>query len=153
MNSKAGREGEESIHQIRAERTENKPKLRKKRINEKIFSKRIPPSLPKEAFIEAHPSMKAPEAIEDTKTRKDEPREPKGLTNLSNFKKKPGKQEENVGSVNHPTLQKKLSKHQVLPLSQAGTYEGALLQKKSGFYLQLVMGDEPEIYRSPKKKI
>ena len=45
-----------------------------------------------------------------------------------------------------------MSKHQVLPLSQAGTYEGALLQKKSGFYLQLVMGDEPEIYRSPKKR-
>ena len=88
MNSKAGREGEESIHQMRAERTENKLKLRKKLINEKIFSKRIPPSLPKEAFIETHPSMKAPEAIEDTKTRKEEPREPKGLTNLSNFKKK-----------------------------------------------------------------
>ena len=88
MDSKAGREGEESIHQMRAERTENKLKLRKKLINEKIFSKRIPPSLPKEAFIETHPSMKAPEAIEDTKTRKEEPREPKGLTNLSNFKKK-----------------------------------------------------------------
>ena len=108
MNPKAGREGEESIHQMRAERTENKLKLRKKLINEKIFSKRIPPSLPKEAFIETHPSMKAPEAIEDTKTRKEEPREPKGLTNLSNFKKKPGKHEENVGSVNHPTTSKKI---------------------------------------------
>jgi len=45
-----------------------------------------------------------------------------------------------------------MSKNQILPLSQDWTQERALLQKESGFYLQMVMGDEPEIYRTPKKR-
>ena len=71
-----------------AERTENKLKLRKKLLNETISGKRFPPSLPKEAPIETHPPIRAPEAIKDTKNGKEEPSEPKGLINLSNIKKK-----------------------------------------------------------------
>ena len=81
-------EKENSIHQMKAERTENKLKLRKKLLNETISSKKFPPSLLKEAPIETHPPIRAPEAIEDTKNGKEEPSEPIGLINLSNIKKK-----------------------------------------------------------------
>ena len=45
-----------------------------------------------------------------------------------------------------------MSKNQVLLLSQAGTYVGALIQKESGFYLQLVFGNEQEIKNINKRK-
>ena len=41
----------------------------------------------------------------------------------------------------------------MFPLSQAGTCKGTLLQEKSRLYLQLVMGDEPEIQGSPQEKV
>ena len=128
MNAKAGREGEDSIHQMRVERTENKLKLRKKLLNETISSKRFPPSLPKEAPIETHPPIRAPKAIEDTKNGKEEPSEPKGLINLSNFKQKTRKTKRKCWICKSPNhIKKNCPKIKCSHCHNHGTHEGALL--------------------------
>ena len=69
MDSKAKRLEEYLIKKKWAARTETKLKLRKRRLDEILLSKRTPSSLQKDAYILAQTQFRAPDDIED-KTNK-----------------------------------------------------------------------------------
>ena len=60
MDSKAKRLEENLINQKWAARTETKLKLRKRRLDEILLSKRTPPILQKEAYIVTQTQFRAP---------------------------------------------------------------------------------------------
>ena len=86
MDSKEGRLEENSTNQKGAARIETKLKLRKRTLDEILLSKRIPPSLPKDAYIVTQTQFRAPEDIEDKTNKKEEPSKQKGKINMSNYK-------------------------------------------------------------------
>ena len=63
------------------------------KLDQILATKRIPPSLTKEVFIGPQAQIKASEVLEESNIGKEEAREPKGLPNLSNLRKKHRKSE------------------------------------------------------------